>query len=90
MERITIIESVRKKLRASLLEDEDLVAGVRQAQPAEVEGQPGHYRCLCAVAVRRPLDPETAEMRELEVGLRRLEDGWEVVRVAGLDWAEGS
>lgn len=88
MERITIAEPVRQQLRASLLEDEDLIAGVRQERPVEVEGQPGQYRCVCTVAVRRPLDPETAEMRELEVWLQRLEDGWELFRVAGLDQAE--
>ncbi len=85
MERITIVETVRKLLRAALLEDEDLIAGVQQERPVEVEGQPGLYRCACAVAVRRPLDPETAEIRQLLVSLRRLEEGWEVFRVEGLE-----
>jgi hypothetical protein len=34
--------------------------------------------------VRRPLDPETAEMRRVEVFLRAGEAGWRVDAVQGL------
>ncbi len=85
MEPITIVETIRQLLRASLLEGEDLITAIQQERPVEVEGQPGHYRCDCTVAVRRPFDPETSEMRQVQVSLRRLEEGWEVYGLVGLE-----
>ncbi len=85
MAAILISEAVRTKLRASLLEEHDLLDSVRQQRLAEVPGRPGHYRCSCPVAVRRPLDPETAELRQVEVTIRKVEQGWMVEAIEGLE-----
>jgi hypothetical protein len=37
------------------------------------------------LAVPRPFDPETAEMRQLEVYLRPVDGGMEVFAIRGLD-----
>ncbi len=85
MEKLALTPEVERLLRASMLDQRDLAAGIRQEQLVEVPGKAGHYRCLCTVAVRRPLDPETAQLRRLELSLRRSGETLEVYAVGGLD-----
>ena len=35
--------------------------------------------------MRRPLDPETSELRQLDVSLRRTEEGFEAFDLTGLE-----
>ena len=81
---ISISEPVRKQLRSALLEERDLIDSLRGTPHRALPGKPGSYLCVCKVAVRRPFDPETAELRELEVTLERMQSGWFVTRVEGL------
>jgi hypothetical protein len=84
VEDISISEPVRRQLRAALLEELDLITSIQENNPTEVDGEPGSFTCDCTVAVRRPLDPETAELRELHVRLRKMETGWLVSQIEGL------
>jgi hypothetical protein len=84
MEDISISEPVRRQLRTALLEELDLITSIRESSQVAVPGEPGTYSCDCTVAVRRPLDPETAELKELRVLLRKMETGWLVSSIEGL------
>lgn len=84
MEDISISEPVRRQLRAAMLEELDLITSIREGSREELAEQPGSYACDCTVAVRRPLDPETAELKELRVVMRKMESGWLVSSVEGL------
>lgn len=85
MSDISIPPALRDRLREHLLEEQDLLEGIRHEELTEISGRPGRYRCTCTLALRRPLDPETAEMRRLQVVLRRLDsESWEVEEVEGL------
>jgi hypothetical protein len=88
MDDFSISEPVRRQLRAAMLEELDLISSLREQPPTEVPGQPGAYSCDCTVAVRRPLDPETAELKKLHVSLSKMESGWLVSHVDGLPTAE--
>lgn len=81
----TLSEEVRRKLAEALLEDQDLLVSLRRVRPAEDPDHAGLFRCQCTVAVRRPLDPETSELRQLDVSLRRTEDGFEAFELTGLE-----
>lgn len=81
---ISLTEPVRQQLRRALLEERDFMDSVRRHPHEAIEGRPGRYRCRCSVAVRRPFDPETAELREIEVTLERMQEGWVVSKVEGL------
>jgi hypothetical protein len=85
MSTFTLSEEVQQELAGALLEDEDLLASLRRVQPVEDPTHPGVFRCRCTVAVRRPLDPETSELRELDVSLRRSEGGFEAFALSGLE-----
>ena len=85
MTSFTLSDAVRRKLREALLEDQDLLVSLRRVRPVEDPERVGLYRCQCTVAVRRPLDPETSELRRLEVTLRRTEEGFEVFDLTGLE-----
>ena len=76
---------VRGKLAEALLEDQDLLVSLRRARPEEDPERTGLFRCQCMVAVRRPLDPETSELRQLDVTLRRTEAGFEAIDLTGLE-----
>ena len=81
----TLSDEVRRKLSEALLEDQDLLISLRRVHPTEDRDHAGHYHCKCMVAVRRPLDPETSELRHLDVRLRRTEDGFEAFDLTGLE-----
>lgn len=85
MMSFTLSDEVRLKLSRALLEDQDLLVSLRQVRPAEDPEHPGLFRCQCTVAVRRPLDPETSELRELDVSLRRTDEGFEAFELTGLE-----
>lgn len=85
MTTYTLNDEVRRKLREALLEDQDLLVSLRRVRPVEDPDHVGLFRCQCTVAVRRPLDPETSELRQLDVSLRRTEDGFEAFELTGLE-----
>jgi len=85
MTSYTLSEVVQRKLSEALLEDQDLLVSLRRVRLAEDPDRAGLYRCQCTVAVRRPLDPETAELRQLDVSLRRTDDGFEAFDLTGLE-----
>jgi hypothetical protein len=78
-------EEVQRKLSEALLEDQDLLVSLRRVRPAEDPEHAGLYRCQCTIAVRRPLDPETSELRQLDVSLRQTDDGFEAFDLTGLE-----
>jgi hypothetical protein len=85
MTEYTLSNEVRRTLGEVLLEDQDLLVSLRQVRPVEDPDRPGIFRCQCTIAVRRPLDPETSELRQLDVSLRRTEDGFEAFELTGLE-----
>ena len=85
MINFTLSDEVRRKLSEALLEDRDLLISLRRVRPTEDPERAGLFHCKCMVAVRRPLDPETSELRHLDVSLRRTEDGFEAVDLTGLE-----
>ena len=78
-------DDVRRQLSEALLEDEDLLASLRRVRPDEDPERPGLFHSRCTVAVRRPLDPETSELRELQVVLRKTSEGLEAFELTGLE-----
>ncbi len=89
MANITIDDPVRETLRRVLVEEHDLIDSVRRQRPEPIPGEKGRYRCSCLVAMRRPLDPETAEMRRVEVSIRPEGENWAIYAVSGLEGIEG-
>ena len=85
MEKIKISESVREKLRHALLDEQDLQDSLTEGMPEEVSAEDGSFRCKCFLAVRRQFDPETAELRRLDVSYHRSAEGIEVFEVDGLE-----
>ncbi len=81
---IDVPDEIRAQLRAALLDETDLVEAVRHAPLEEVPGQAGHARCVATLTVRRPLDPETSELRRVEVLLQSVGPGWRVYALKGL------
>ena len=84
-ESIHFAEKVQHQLRLALVDTDDLRGALSGAEPEPVEHPPGCFRSHTTLAVPRPMDPETAEMRILEVYLRPIEGGMEVFAVRGLD-----
>ncbi|HEV8630222.1 MAG TPA: hypothetical protein VGV61_07890 [Thermoanaerobaculia bacterium] len=82
---IHFAEKVQEQLRLALIDADDLRGALSQSEPEPVAHPPGCYRARPSLAVPRPLDPETAELRQLEVYLRPVEGGFEVFAVRGLD-----
>jgi hypothetical protein len=78
-------EPIRDQLRLAFVDAEDLRGALSLADAEPVAHPPGCLRARPTLAVPRPLDPETAEMRQLEVYLRPLGEGLEVFAVRGLD-----
>ncbi|HEV8241190.1 MAG TPA: hypothetical protein VGS57_17630 [Thermoanaerobaculia bacterium] len=77
---------VEHQLRLALVDTDDLRGVLSQAEPEPVSNPPGCFRAWPTLAVPRPMDPETAEMRRLEVYLRPVDGGgMEVFAVRGLD-----
>jgi hypothetical protein len=84
---IHVAEAIREQLRMALVAEPDLVDAVRRGTLEPIANPPGCFRALPTLAVPRPLDPETAELRRLEVFLRPVADGYELYAIRGLDLA---
>jgi hypothetical protein len=84
-EPIHVPEAIREQLKLALLTEPDLIEAVRQEELEPVASPPGCFRGRPTLAVPRPLDPETAELRQIEVFLRPVSDGLEVFAIRGLD-----
>ena len=85
MSDLVIPDRLRELLAANLLEARDLVEAIGLAEIEEIPGEPGKWSCRCLVPVRRAFDPETAELRRLEVKLARHQaGGWQVQSISGL------
>ncbi|HVS02869.1 MAG TPA: hypothetical protein VMT16_08875 [Thermoanaerobaculia bacterium] len=84
-EAIHIPQSIRDQLRLAMVAEQDLEAALRQGEREPIAHPVGCFRARPTLAVPRPMDPETAEMRQLEVYLRPVDDGLEVFAVRGLD-----
>jgi hypothetical protein len=84
-EAIVFPEPIRAQLRMAFVDAEDLRGALSLTDAEPVAQPPGCFRARPTLAVPRPLDPETAEMRQLEVFLRPLGEELEVFAVRGLD-----
>ena len=85
MSDLVIPEPLRELLEAHLLEARDLVEAIGLAEIEEIPGEPGKWSCRCMVPVRRAFDPETAELKRLELRLaRHPSGGWQVEAIDGL------
>lgn len=84
MEKIFIRQQVCDRLRQSMLTESDLAAAIYRSDRIPDREQIGHFRCTCTVALRRPLDPETATLHEVEVRIKQTGEGLEVYAVEGL------
>lgn len=84
MSSYSISPDVRKTLEESFVEERDLLDGLREHRSREEAFEPGTYVCSFLMAVRRPMDLETAELRRVQVRMRAVGDGYEVVSVQGL------
>jgi hypothetical protein len=78
-------EKILRQLRLALLDTDDLRGALAKVDAEPVAHPPGCFRAKATLAVPRALDPETAEMRQLEVFLRPVDGGLEVFAVRGLD-----
>ena len=88
MEKIFVPEQICELLQLSMLKETDLAAAIYRAHRVPDPQRDGYFRCSCTVAVPRPLDPETAALRELQVLLKKIDAGFEVCAVEGLDRSE--
>ena len=82
---VEVPEPIQEQLRLGLVRMEDFRPAVARAELHEIAQPPGCYRTRIELAVPRPLDPEVAELRQLEVFLRPLDEGFEVFSVRGLN-----
>ncbi len=82
---LQIAPNVRDQLRQSLVPEQDLLNILSKQQRHPVPDEPNSFRYSCPIPLPRPMDPETAEMRVLDVFLRPQSEGvWEIYRVEGL------
>ena len=85
MSNIVVSQELRELLRSNLLEERDLVEAIGLADLEDLAESRGRSVCQCMVPVRRQFDPETAEMRRLQVTLVKLDlDSWQIESIAGL------
>ncbi len=82
---LKVPDAVRRQLSEALLDINDLGEFLRQAKPEVDPSRPGFARCAGLLPVRRALDPETAQLRRIEVLLRDTGEGWEVIALTGLE-----
>lgn len=84
-QKLTILPEVRKHLRQALVYEEDLWTLVKTAPREPLNEPAGAFLVKASLPVPRLMDPETAEMRVLEVQVRPSDGGWEIFEVLGLD-----
>ena len=83
--QISIPEPIRHQLRDALVFEQDLLQIVRAQQWEPLVDRSGLFQVTCAMAIPRQMDPETSELRLLEVYLRSVaEDQARIVRIDGL------
>jgi hypothetical protein len=78
-------DPIREQLRRVLLEEIDVVEFLGHAQRQEIGGDPRSLRCIGMMPLRRPEDPETSELRQVEIDIQWLADAWEVLRIRGIE-----
>ncbi|MCH9649752.1 MAG: hypothetical protein K0U98_16050 [Deltaproteobacteria bacterium] len=84
--KISISSEVETRLRKSLMQREDLVTLVRGAPKEIISDEAKAFRIRGSLPIPRLMDPETAEMRILEILVRPIEsDHWEIFAIEGLD-----
>lgn len=82
---IAIPQPIRNQLHDALVVEGDLVRVVRAQRWEPIVERSGLYHVTCALPIPRQNDPETAELRLLEVYLRASdEDRASIVRIDGL------
>lgn len=82
---VQVPDPIREQLRLALIRLDDFRPAVEQAQLSSVSKPPGCFHTRIQLAVPRPLDPEVGEMRDLDVFLRPVDDGYEVFSIRGLN-----
>ena len=82
---LQIPEAIRTQLAESLLDENDIGEFLRHAKPEVDPARPGFAKCAGVLPVRRALDPETSQLRRVELLLRDAGDTWEIVALSGLD-----
>ena len=80
-----IPEAIRRQLADALLDINDLGEFLRHAKPEPDPERPGFARCAGLLPMRRALDPETSQLRRVEILLHDAGESWEVVSLSGLD-----
>ncbi|MCB1058505.1 MAG: hypothetical protein KDD11_23625 [Acidobacteria bacterium] len=88
MSRDTLIipEPLRDRLREALIYFPDLERILKASPREPVSTEPGLFRVDCALPIPRQMDPETSELRVLNVYLREVAGGsLEIQRIDGLE-----
>lgn len=80
----TIAANVRQRLRQALLFEEDVLELVRRAPREPHPLHAGAFTVKGALPVPRLLDPETSELRSIELDVRSGDGGLEIFDVRGL------
>ena len=78
-------DPIREQLAQVLLEETDVVEFLGHAEREEIDGNSRALRCSGLMPVRRATDPETSELRQVEIEVRWLADAWEVVKIRGIE-----
>lgn len=85
-EKIIIPEVLRDRLREALIYIPDLVRIIEASPREAVSAEPGLFRVDCALPIPRQMDPETSELRILNVYMRDTTGGGaEVLRIDGIE-----
>ena len=83
---LLIPPGIRDLLRYNLLDETDLREFLDHTEREGMDDRPGWWRCRGLLPVRRALDPETSQLRRVEVVLRPLQgEAYEVTEIRGLD-----
>lgn len=84
-QEIIIPEALRAQLREALVFEPDLVRIIQAQEWEPVAERPEFHHVTCSLPIPRAMDPETAELRLLEVYLRSTDESQaEIVRIDGL------
>jgi hypothetical protein len=85
-QEIIIPENLRAQLREALVFEPDLVRIIQAQDWEPVAERPELHHVTCSLPIPRAMDPETSELRLLEVYLRSTDDSQaEIVRIDGLN-----
>ncbi|MCB1033586.1 MAG: hypothetical protein KDD47_07110 [Acidobacteria bacterium] len=85
-EPLRITADLRESLKQALILEEDVLTLVQAAPREPMAGPNRDFKVRGALPVPRLMDPETAELRVLEVHVRPLGgEGWEIYAIDGLE-----